>query len=374
MQFKRYEVTSMQEAMVRIKKDLGPDAILLSTKRLAGPPARIEVMAARDNRTAGPASVGTPPPTRDERPDELVSCLKQEFLELKSHLDQLTQKLSFQKDLIDLKETMDVMFDNASVQYPAPLREIYATLISSGISRTRAVKLIETLRHHFPTDQTDSFEKGITLAEQLIARSFAKDAKKERRVMALIGPTGIGKTTTLAKLAAHYSLERRMKVGLITTDTYRIAASEQLKIYAKIMGLPIHVASEQEAFRNSVTTFADKDVILVDTPGRNPQDAQSLQSLKSVLDPSAETVLLLSPTATREYLLETAARFRALNYDRIILTKVDECSRFGPLYEVLHELGKPVSYMTTGQNVPRDIEKTNPERLAKLVLQSSRLN
>jgi flagellar biosynthesis protein FlhF len=373
MQFKRYEVASMQEAMARIKKDLGADAIILSTKKMAGPSARIEVMAARDDRAEGPASSSTLLPPKEERPDELVSCLKQEFLELKSHLDQLTQKLSFQKDLIDLKQTMDVMFDNAAVRYPTPLRDIYATLINNGVSRPKAVQLIETLKDNFPREETDTFEKGITLTERLIARSFAKDNRKERRVMALIGPTGIGKTTTLAKLAAHYSLEKKMKVGLITTDTYRIAASEQLKIYAKIMGLPIHVASEKEAFRSSLTTFADKDMILVDTPGRNPHDDQSLESLKSLLDSSVETVLLLSPVATREYLLETAARFRTLNYDRIILTKVDECTHFGSIYDVVHDLGKPVSYMTTGQNVPRDIEKANPERLAKLILQS-RLN
>jgi flagellar biosynthesis protein FlhF len=373
MQFKRYEVANMQEAMLRIRKDLGPDAIILSTKKLAGATPRIEVMAARDDRAERPVSSSTLIPQKEERPAEWVSSLKQEFLELKSHLDQLTQKLSYQKDLIDLKETMDIMFDHAAVQYPAHLRDIYATLISNGVSRHKAVRLIETVKNDFPGDQRDTYEKGITLTEKLIARSFVKDTRRERRIMALIGPTGVGKTTTLAKLAAHYSLAKKMKVGLVTTDTYRIAASEQLKIYAQIMGLPIHVASEKNAFQRSLTAFAEKDIILVDTPGRNPHDDQSLQALKSVLDANVETVLLLSPVANREYLLETADRFAMLNYDRIILTKVDECNHFGPLYNVIHDLGKPVSYMTTGQNVPRDIEKANPERLAKLILQS-RLN
>ena len=189
----------------------------------------------------------------------------------------------------------------------------------------------------------------------------------------MIGPTGVGKTTTLAKLAAYYSLERKLKVGLITTDTFRIAASEQLKIYARIMGLPIDIASEKETFLRSLKNFADKDLILVDTPGRNHHDDRCLTALKSIFDADVETVLLLSPFSSKEYLLQAADRFRIFNYDRIILTKMDECSHFGPMVDVLDEIGKPVSYITTGQNVPKDIEKSSPERLAKLMLQN-RLN
>ncbi len=164
-----------------------------------------------------------------------------------------------------------------------------------------------------------------------------------------------------------------MKVGMITTDTYRIAAAEQLKVYAKIMGLPIQIASEKDMFLSSLAGFADKDMILVDTPGRNHNDDRYLNELKNTFDSSVETVLLLSPVANREYLLDTANRFKIFKYDRIILTKVDECGHFGSLYDVLDEIGKPVSHVTTGQNVPRDIEKASPEGLAKLIL-DNRLN
>jgi len=370
MQVKRYEVTNMQEAMVKIKKDLGPDAIILSTKKIAGKTALIEVMAARDEETEPSVSYNTLFQKKGERPDGSLNALSQEIRELKSCVHALTQKISNQRDVLD---AMNVLFDSISAKNAIHLRDIYERLIANGVSRSKAVRLIETIKSGFPYQDTNTYEKRALIAEKLIAGSLIKDDRKERRIKAFIGPTGVGKTTTLAKLAAHYSLEKKMKVGLITADTYRIAASEQLKIYAKIMGLPVTVASERDLFARSVANFAEKDMILVDTPGQGRNDDQCLKTLKNILDPSVEAVLLISPTTSKECLLETATRFREFNYDRVILTKVDECSQFGTLYDVLNEIGKPVSYITTGQNVPRDIEKASPEKLAKLIL-DNRLN
>jgi flagellar biosynthesis protein FlhF len=373
MQIKRYEAANIREAMAKIKKDLGPDAIILSTKMQPGRVPLIEVMAARDDGITSPVSNNAMHDIKDDRQDDVINGLRQEIHELKSGVNVLAHNILFQRDLFDLKETLDILCDQVSVRNDAHLQEIYLRMVANGVSRTKALKLTEAIKKEFPLGYSDTHEKAALIAEKLIARSFLKDNGKERRVKALIGPTGVGKTTTLAKLAAYYSLEKKMKVGLITTDTYRIAASEQLKIYANIMGLPIEVASEKETFHRSLKSFADKDLILVDTPGRNHHDDQCLKSLKSTLDVNIESVLLLSPIATKEYLLQAADRFRIFNYDRIILTKMDECSHFGPMVDVLDKIGKPVSYMTTGQNVPKDIEKATPERLAKLMLQN-RLN
>jgi len=373
MQIKRYETANMQEATNRIKKDLGPDAIILSMKKISDRPPLIEILAARDEKTECPPSPNNRLPKKEDRQGDLLSCLTKEIHELKSSVEGLKQKISYQYDLSDLKESMNVLLDSISVRYPDHLRDIYTRLIANGVSRFKAAGLVETIKKNYPCKDTDTYEKGAFIAEQLIARSLPKDDRKERRVKAFIGPTGVGKTTTLAKLAAHYSIEKKMKVGMITTDTYRIAAAEQLKVYAKIMGLPIQIASEKDMFLSSLASFADKDMILVDTPGRNHNDDRYLNELRNTLDSSVETVLLLSPVANREYLLNTANRFKIFKYDRIILTKVDECCHFGSLYDVLDEIGKPVSHVTTGQNVPRDIEKASPEGLAKLIL-DNRLN
>lgn len=373
MQIKRYEATNMREAMAKIKKDLGADALILSTKTISGDESRIEVMAARDRDIASPESSEASNPGGEQRQEDLLGGLRQEMRELKASMDGLTQNFLFKKDLYDLKEILDILCDTLSARNAAHLRTLYLTLIANGVSHIRALRLTETIKNDFPGSETDTCEKTAGLAEKLIAASFLRDDRKGQRVKAFIGPTGVGKTTTLAKLAAHYSLEKKMKVGLITTDTYRIAAPEQLKIYAKIMGIPIDIASDKDKFSRSLRNFADKDLILVDTPGRSHHDDRRLTELKSILDEDMETLLLLSPVASREYLLKAADRYRMFDYDRIILTKLDECTHFGCMVDVLDMIAKPVSYMTTGQNVPNDIERANPERLAKLTLQN-RLN
>ena len=372
MQIKRYEAINMQEATNRIKKDLGPDAIILSMKKISERPPLIEILAARDEKTECRTSPHKRLPKEDRQGDPM-SCVAKEIHELKSSVEALKQKFSYQCDISELKETMNVLLDNNSARYPEHLRDVYMRMIANGVSRFKATSLVETIKKNYPYEDIATYEKGAVIAEQLIARSLRKDGPKEKRIKAFIGPTGVGKTTTLAKLAAHYCIEKKMKVGMITTDTYRIAAAEQLKVYARIMGLPIQIASEKDIFLRSLASFADKDMILVDTPGRNHNDDRCLHELKNILEPGVENILLLSPSTSREYLLDTANRFKIFNYDRIILTKVDECGHFGSMYDILDELGKPVSHLTTGQNVPKDIEKASPERLAKLILEN-RLN
>jgi flagellar biosynthesis protein FlhF len=371
MQVKRYEANNLQEAIARIKKDLGPDAIILSTGKIPGRPNLIEVLAARDEYPAPTIVPENPSRGSEAPPPDAFSRLVKDIHELKKGVEMLNQGFPRRRDLSDLKDAMNLLMDTASVGYPPHLRTVYMRMVSAGISSLRSAALVDELKKSFAGNETDSCEQMVARAEKLIARSLMKTDPTERRIKAFIGPTGVGKTTTLAKLAAHYNLEKKMKVGMITTDTYRIAATEQLKVYANIMGLPLKVASDKESFLSSLTDFADKDMILVDTPGRNHNDDQGLNKLKKVLRSDVETVLLLSPATCREHLLDTANRFGIFGYNRLILTKVDECNHLGFMYDVLDEIGKPVSHLTTGQNVPRDIEKASPERVAKLILQNS---
>ena len=374
MQIKRFEIANLHEASARIKRELGPDAIILSTKQISVNPPLIEVVAARDDKTdqaATPVSATLP---RQGEQNDALSCIIKEIRELKSSVDVLMHKSPVQDcDHAELRQTLDTLLDNASAGYPAHLLDIYKRLTANGLSRAKSFGLIETIKKNYPSAARDSYEKSAAIAETLISQSLLKDNGTGKRIKAFIGPTGVGKTTTIAKLAAHYSLDKRMKIGLITTDTYRIAATEQLKVYGKIMDLPVRIASEKAAFLRSLTDFAEKDLILVDTPGRNQRDDQGLNQIKTIFNEDVESVLLLSPTANSEYLLDTANHLRMFNYDRIILTKIDECRHFGPLYDVLEEIAKPVSYVTTGQNVPSDIEKASPARLAQMILQN-RLN
>jgi flagellar biosynthesis protein FlhF len=212
----------------------------------------------------------------------------------------------------------------------------------------------------------------LTIAEDLIREALAvsQEPVRESRVKVFLGPTGVGKTTTLAKLAARYALEQKKRVGLITTDTYRIAAIEQLKVYARIMDLPLEVATGREAFHRSMEHLKDRELILVDTPGRSRGEKGHLAELKEVLtgDWDLETNLLVCLTSSRECLQEVVERYRAFGYDQIILTKLDECTNCGHLGELVERADRPVSYITTGQKVPQDIEQASPARLAQLMM------
>jgi flagellar biosynthesis protein FlhF len=190
------------------------------------------------------------------------------------------------------------------------------------------------------------------------------------RVAALVGPTGVGKTTTIAKLAANFRLKEKRRVGLITVDTYRIAAVEQLRTYADIIDLPMLVVSSPREMREAIQRMNNLDLILMDTAGRSPRDEVRIQELRAFLTEAGadEVHLVLSSVAASRTLEETAQRFAAVGATAMILTKLDEASGLGNVLPVVRSGGLPLSYLTNGQNVPDDIETANARRLARLIL------
>ena len=192
----------------------------------------------------------------------------------------------------------------------------------------------------------------------------------QRRLVALVGPTGVGKTTTIAKLAANFRLKEKRKVGLITVDTYRIAAVEQLRTYADIIDLPMAVVSTPREMREAVARMSDLELILLDTAGRSPRDEVKIQELKTLLtEANADEVhLVLSATAGASSLVRTAQQFAAAGTTALLLTKLDEVDGLGNLPPLLRSSRLPISYVTHGQNVPDDIEAAASRRLARAVL------
>lgn len=186
----------------------------------------------------------------------------------------------------------------------------------------------------------------------------------------MVGPTGVGKTTTIAKLAANYRLKEKRRVGLITVDTYRVAAVEQLRTYANIIDLPMQVVYTPKEMNEAVRRMAGMDLVLIDTAGRSPKDEIRLQELKAFLKEASahEVHLVLSSGAASRTLEQTAERFAAVGTTALILTKLDEANGLGNLVPVLRSSRLPLSYLTNGQNVPDDIEVAVPPQLAKLIL------
>ena len=189
-------------------------------------------------------------------------------------------------------------------------------------------------------------------------------------VVALIGPTGVGKTTTIAKLAAACRFRDDLKVGLVTTDSFRMAAVDQLKSYAEILSVPLEVVIDVEDMAPALRRLAHCDVILLDTAGRSRRDSERLEDLRAFLraaDPD-ETHLVLSTTTGERTMMRDADAFASLGADRVVLTKLDEAGGFGIVLNVIQRLGARISFVTTGQEVPDDIEHGGAERIARMLL------
>ncbi len=262
---------------------------------------------------------------------------------------------------------------------PEALLKYYLRLIQNDVAREIADEVAAAIRDELtPAELKDdgvvraSFlrhvEGLIPVDEGLTPPRPQPDGRP--LTVALVGPTGVGKTTTVAKLAAAYRLRHGRRVGLITADTYRIAAVDQLRTYANIIGVPLEVVHTPEEMARACDRFAGLDAVLIDTAGRSPGDGESLAELGSFLAAARphKTHLVLASVASRAALERTAGRFVALRPTGIIFTKLDEAASLGVLLAVVGMVDARLSFVTTGQAVPDDIEPARPDRLARLIL------
>lgn len=331
MQLKNYEAASVQEALEMIKRDLGEDAVVLSTSRRG---KRVEVVAARD---------GTAPPSNRVRARS--ERVRNESWGMREALSLLCDMLGQQGKVL-----------------PDDWAPLYEQLVTNGVSKTLACRITGRLR------EMHCHDIGVVLEDMIPITEFTK------RVRVLIGPTGAGKTTTLAKLAAMAACLRDERAAIITTDTYRIAATDQIRIYARVMSVPMAIASDREAFRRAIERFSDRDVIYVDTPGQSPGDREAISLLAGMIGgfPDMESCLVLSLTSQRDHLLFSAREYGIMDPTSIIFTKVDESVKCGAMCDVVATTGIPVSWWTTGQSVPEDIKQATQSGVVDLIMGGNR--
>jgi len=371
MQSKLYEARSASEAIKKIKADLGANAIVLSSKKLNG---RFEVVAARDDNHEILKKNGIGKDEKDV--SDTLSIIRSDVNELKSLAMDFKTRSGIQAELTQIKDTMNVLFDVLGIQRNENLSpcwsKVYYHLISQGISKERACSVIEELNANGSTTRIKDYDHALSAVEDVITHSVASYYRNvgKKKICAFIGPAGEGKTTTLAKVAARCLFEEGLNVGIITMDTYRIGAAKQLKTYVDIMDIPMEIASEKEEFDQAVNKFDKKDVILVDTPGKSRSDQNYLLKLKECFETktSLEINLVLSMTSSRESMMDAVTRFGMIDYSSILFTKLDDSRKSGSIYNVIDHAGKPVSYIADGQNVPRDLKKMDPAKLAKLIV------
>jgi|688.fasta_scaffold13657_2 flagellar biosynthesis protein FlhF len=257
---------------------------------------------------------------------------------------------------------------------PSSLNAPYQYLIRAGVDEAYAERIA---RHaaacHNPRDlvedssawqaMIDAVADGVNVAHR------APIQEGEKRVIMVVGPTGAGKTTSLAKMAAHLQLTSEERVGLISCDMFRIAAVEQLDTYARIMNMPFAAADSAQAVADAVAEI-DADWVLIDTPGRGPLDDNHLAILSEmvdVLNPD-EIHLVLPIESAGRWAKLTADKFSVVRPDRLIVTKIDETDRHGGLINLLADLKLPFSYISTGQNVPQDFYPANPDQIASMIM------
>jgi flagellar biosynthesis protein FlhF len=344
---------------------------------VAPPPPRPVTLNATDRRHAPvrPAPVArrfilTPTTGEQPQPDAAVAvaeppeAMQQELTAIKTMVSQVLQRQSVSRR-------------SPGADLPGSLFDMYLELIGQDLSEEITDRIMTAVRAEVADDILDSDAVRKAVLRHLADLVPVADPTIPRRspdarplTIALIGPTGVGKTTTLAKLAASFKLRHQRHVGLVTCDTYRIAAVDQLRTYASIIGLPLEVALTPGEMNRAAQRLSDCDVVLIDTAGRGPNDTARLGELQQVLaaaDPH-EVHLVLSSTASERVLLREAEAFAEVGADRIVLTKLDEAVSFGVLVNVMQSVGKALSFITTGQEVPDHIEEGRSRRLAELVL------
>jgi flagellar biosynthesis protein FlhF len=276
------------------------------------------------------------------------------------------------KMLSEIREQMHFPQGNA---LPDELFTILTDMIQNDVSRTLAQRLVANLRRNIP--ESDLRNREVVRAA---AAAVIRDAVRvsngialkpgKSTVIAIVGPTGVGKTTTIAKLAANFAFRQKKTVGLITIDRFRIGGEDQLKRYADLMLIPMRAVQSPSELRLAVKAFADKDVVLIDTAGRSQRDEIKMAELKSFLDAASpdEVHLCVSLTSNRDTVMEIIERFSVYSFKAIIFTKLDEAVKFGIILDILSRMQAEISFLTVGQQVPSDLKVADRGQLTEMIL------
>lgn len=364
MKMKKYVADTMVEAMKKVRADFGDEAIILSsnvvkTKGFLGlfQKKSIEVVAGYDEFV---------------KSEPNLSQLKSASLEE----NETTTTIVLQQEMAEMKKMLQDMQQVVSQpHFPEELQKTLIFLQEQGVSQQLIHDIGETIYKRMKDEKKDfSQEEQWQIVQKLVRNRLAElpfgGMSFQRKLINIVGPTGVGKTTTIAKIAARVLLEKKKKVGFITTDTYRIAAIEQLRTYANLLQAPVEVVYNAKDFQAAVDKLQDRDFIFIDTAGRNYKEQKFVDDLASLIDFSMdmETFLVLSSTSKQEDMQKVVEQFSAFQIDRFIFTKMDETETVGPLLNLMTEYKMGAAYFTDGQEVPEDLIEANVDDFIRMLL------
>lgn len=422
---KAFHGSSEKEAIEKAKAELGDEILLIAAKQIQPKTATkepiFEVIVAVDetapkskNKSANAvlkayADLALKPSSqsskqgfsvdeiRDDEDDAMINAISKAYSQISksggssvssenlSQSEIMNKVDNISKDLKRIQDQLGIISDiawensassRANLAIPPEFASIYKASRASGMKIEHLDEIMRTTLENMPgrlrANPVTVRRYFHTLLRKMLPVRLPRQDNRQR-IMMLVGPTGVGKTTTLAKLAARFafSKERRYKTGIITLDTYRLGAITQLQTYAKIMKLPFFEVFEESDFSSALRSLNYCDIVLIDTMGSSQHDRAKLEKIDSFLRSSnaqIDVTLVLSASAKVEDLLEAYHNFSFLNIDTLIITKFDETRIFGNIFSLVYETGTPVSYFGIGQEVPDDLMQAKSEFLASCVL------
>jgi flagellar biosynthesis protein FlhF len=362
MKIKKITGPSLKAATEKMKAELGEDAVILSTK-----------VYEKDNRKIFEITAGIDENIEIENKQEKKTTVKknstkQKEVDFESELKKLTDKIY----KINKEKKSGNIIEKKKEDLSGAIKDIEDLLIHREVDASLVKTIIADLNSNIDfinQEQLDAQLHSI-LASMIPTSSFSVEKGKGPKIITLVGPTGVGKTTCIAKLALISKIIHKLEVGLISIDTYRLGALDQLKIFAEVSNIDFEVAYEPSDVSQSLKKFKKKDLVFIDTVGRSQRNTKLLNDIKKFLEPaqSDEVYLVMSATSTTRTLIDIAKNFKIFNYNGFIFTKLDEAIGFGNILNLTARFDIPVKYLTNGQVIPDDIIAADSDFIANLII------
>ena len=389
---KKYTAPTIAEAMKQIRVELGDDAVIINskvvtTKKFFGlvQKKHFEVIAGIDRFEQKQA-----PPTftsfqqHEPAPKTELKRVQAELdiptsIDVKSKVTTTTDQVmipdELKKEIHDLKLIMQSL-KKQTVQdgYPDELLYVIEFLRNQELDEQLITEISDELFVHIQKEERSKkqlFEMAKNYLYNRLTSLPLNGLDYNKKYVHVLGPTGVGKTTTIAKMAARAVLEKKKKIGFITTDTYRIAAIDQLKTYAALLQAPVEIVYSSEDYRNAINKMAHLDLIFIDTAGRNYKELKYVEDLKKLIEfgGGAQSYLVLSLTSKQKDLEVVIDKFTSIPIEKFIFTKLDETNCIGTMFNLMIKYSKGLAYYTNGQEVPEDIEQADMNGLLEMFFQ-----